>query len=200
MRTRRFASALLLGLLTAAACAKKVPVVKRPAPGLAMSEGVRLGSVMWPTAKTIIYCTQRVDDAARPVGVAGPCMRLEAGDAAATKILSWATLGRFDKSPPNHVPASLGGRCRIEIQQGQRNPALRSATLTWVTPTRREVLDDWMPTDENVAVEADAFTSEASFSPEGEWLAILHIAVGLGEGERVVQVASVRMMRIPACD
>jgi hypothetical protein len=196
--------ALIRALLVAAlailgfGCAKRVPP-PRPVK-FALSPAVRLGSVMWPNGKSIIYCTQRLDDFAHPIGVAGPCRRLEAGETTATKVLSWATLGRFERSPPNATPASLGGRCKLEIVQGQRIPALRSTTVTWVTPTRREVLDDWLPTDESASVEADAFTSEVTFAPEGEWLAILHVAIGLGDGERIIEVASGKMMKVPACE
>lgn len=155
---------------------------------------------MWPNGKSIIYCTQRIDDNAQPTGVAGPCLRLEAGEQNATKVISWATLGRFERSSPSTVPTSFGGRCKIELTQGQRIPSLRSATLTWVTPTKREVIDDWLPTDENAIVEADAFTTEATFAPEGEWFAILHVAVSLGDGERVVSVPSAKLLKVPACE
>jgi len=189
--------------LLAMSCAHKQPAVKRGPPLVVAAipkKRARLGAITWPTAKSAIYCTRRVDDEAQPVGVAGPCHRLEAGDPTPTKIISWATLGRFDTLLPDTTPASYGGRCHLEIEQGQRNPELRSARLIWVTPTKRVELDDWMPTDDAAAVEADGFTVEASFAPEGEWMAILHVAVGLGEGERVVQIAGAKLVKSPACE
>ena len=173
-------------------------VVPRHAPVPGPSH-VRLAAVMWPTRNAIITCTRRMDDDAHPVGVAGPCMRLEAGEPGPMKVVSWATLGRFDDDAPDRVPASFGGRCKLEITEGQRSP-LRETTITWVTPTKRVKLDDWMPTDDAAVIEADRFTLEATFAPEGEWLAILRVGVGIGEGERVVQVASARLIPTPACE
>jgi hypothetical protein len=186
--------------LTLASCAHEG--IPHPAPSKhAIPPGKeRLAAVMWPVAKAIIYCTRRLDDYAQPVGVAGPCWRLEAGDPEPSKTLSWSTLGRFETSPPDTTPASYGGRCHLEIEQGQRTPALKPARLTWVTPSGRKVLDDWMPTDDPDAIEADGYTIETTFAPEGEWMAILHVAVGLGDGERVVRVPHAKMIRVPACE
>jgi hypothetical protein len=158
----------------------------------------RLAAVMWPTAKSVIACTRRIDDQARPVGVAGPCAKLEAGENDAVKVISWATLGRFDDSAPDSAPASMAGRCRFEIEdaQGRQKPA----KLWWVTPTKRQELAAWTPGEEKGVAESDAFTIEVSLAPEGEWLAILRVAVGLGEGERIVQVASMNLTRVPACE
>ena len=190
---KRVAIAALLG-----GCAHPHVVVPKHAevPG---PSSVRLAAVMWPTRKAIITCTRRIDDQAHAVGVAGPCMRLEAGEPEPVKVVSWATLGRFDDDAPDHVPASFGGRCKLEIVPGQRTP-LRETTLTWVTPTKRVKLDDWMPSDDEAVIEADRFTIETSFAPEGEWLAILRVGVGLGDGERIVQVASAKLVATPACE
>jgi hypothetical protein len=165
----------------------------------AVGEHVRLAAVMWPTKTAIITCTRRLDDAAEPEGVAGPCHRLEVGETERVKVVSWATLGRFDDGPPDDVPKSFGGRCRLEITRGERNP-LHEATLTWVTPTKRVKLDDWMPSDDPETVEADQFTIETSFAPEGSWLAVLHVAIGLGEGERIVQIPHAEIIPVPACE
>lgn len=161
---------------------------------------LRLAAVMWPSATSIITCTRRLDDSARSVGVPGPCRKLEAGEPEPQKVLSWATLGRFDGSAPDAPPPSSGGRCHIELVKGQLGPSARPATATWVTPTRRESLDSWTPGAEPASVDMDAYTIETSLAPEGEWLAILRVAVGLGDGERVVEVARARLLRIPACD
>ena len=186
-------------LLFVAGCAHKTA---GPAPSQAAipDKKLRLAAVTWPTGTAVMYCTRRLDDFGKPVGVAGPCYRLEAGDEKPLKVLSWAALGRFETSSPDTAPSSLGGRCKIELVQGQRAPELVPARVTWVTPTRRQVLDDWMPTDDPAAIEADGFTVETSFAPEGEWMAILHVAVGLGEGERVVQVPSAKLLKVPACE
>lgn len=190
---------VLLSLLLAGCRHATHANVVKTAVAPAVGEHVRLAAVMWPTKKAVITCTRRIDDAAQPIGVPGPCKRLEAGETDPVKILSWATLGRFDDDAPDSVPKSFGGRCKLEIEPGQRQP-LREATLTWVTPTKRVKLDDWMPTDDAEAVEADQFTIESSFAPEGEWLAILHVAVGLGEGDRIIQVPGVKIVAVPACE
>jgi hypothetical protein len=184
--------------LALAACAPAAPAVKH-GPGLAASSAkLRLAAVMWPNGKSIIYCTRRLDDEAKPVGVAGPCRRLEAGETEAMKILSWATLGRFDQAAPDAVPATLGGRCHLEITQGQRARTPTPARIEWVTPSTRTTLEEWAPTGEQAAL-ADAFTLEASFAPEGEWMAILRVAVALGDGERVIEVPAARLIKVPAC-
>jgi hypothetical protein len=184
--------ALFVVVALVGGCAHTTPAVKR-GPGLAMEPKLRLAAVMWPNGHSAIYCTRRLDDYGKPVGVAGPCRRLEAGETDTVKILSWATLGRFDNTPPDAVPSSLGGRCTIEITQGKKDAP---ATLTWVTPSRREELDRWTLDPNSYA---DAFTSEASFAPEGEWMILLHVTVGLGDGERIIEVPSVRMIKVPAC-
>jgi hypothetical protein len=170
-----------------------------PPPNAMTSGHARLAAVMWPVAKAIIYCTRRLDDHAQPVGVAGPCFRLEAGDPDPVKTISWVTLGRFESSAPDATPASFGGRCHLEIAQGQRLPAPTPARLTWVGPSGKRVLEEWTPNDAE-AVDADAYTIEATFAPEGEWMAILHVSVGLGDGERIVRVASAKLIRVPACE
>jgi hypothetical protein len=191
----RSATALALVLT---ACGPAAPVVQHGPGPAASNPKLRLAAVMWPNGKSIIYCTRRLDDQGKPVGVAGPCRRLEAGESDATKILSWATLGRFDQAAPDAVPSNLGGRCHLEITQGQRGRALAPARIEWVTPSTRATLEAWAPAGDEAAL-ADAFTLEASFAPEGEWMAVLRVAVGLGDGERVVEVPSARLLRVPAC-
>ena len=191
--------AVLLALLSAGCRHATHANVVETAVAPPVGDHVRLAAVMWPTKKAVIACTRRVDDAAQPIGVPGPCKRLEAGEAEPVKILSWATLGRFDDDAPDAVPKSFGGRCHLEIVAGDRHP-LHEATLTWVTPTKRVKLDDWMPTDDAEPVEADRFTIETSFAPEGSWLAILHVAIGLGEGDRIIQVPGFKIVPVPACE
>jgi hypothetical protein len=184
-----------------ASCAHREPVHVTPAASApALPAKLRLGAIMWPTSKAVIFCTRRLDDFGKPVGVAGPCYRQEVGEPSALKILSWATLGRFDPTAPDATPTALGGRCRIEIEPGHRAPNPRPATLTWVTPTRRVTLEEWNAEGLPPTIDADVFTLEASFAPEGEWLAILRVAIELGDGERVIDAAGAQIVKIPACD
>lgn len=195
MKKLILAAALLAGCGTA-----RFGATQGPGAVSSRSGRVRLAAVMWPTGKSVIACTRRLDDQGRPVGVAGPCTKLEAGENDAVKVLSWATLGRFDDTPPDVGPASVNGRCRFEIEDAQKIPSLKAAKLWWVTPTKRQELAAWTPDAEKGVADSDAFTLEVSLAPEGEWLAILRVAVGLGEGERIVQVASMNLVRVPACE
>src|SRR5262249_35116460 len=127
------------------------------------------------------------DDGGAQVGVLGPCWRLVAGEAP-RKMLSWLNAGRPDDSAPNAVPWS---RCSVELKGD-----VQGATATLVTPTGRETLEDWKPSAE---VGGDLFGVELSFSPEGRWMALVRVAVHLGEGERIVEIPEVEIRPVPAC-
>ena len=114
-------------------------------PGLEVRK-TRLAAVMWPTAKSIISCTRRLDDGGNTVGVAGPCHRLEAGEAQPQKVLSWATLGRFDNTPPDTAPLAdqLHGqamslrrdaRRRIEERAARAAPKIQLVVALVLVPS-----------------------------------------------------------------
>jgi hypothetical protein len=65
-----------------------------------------------------------------------------------------------------------------------------------VTPTGREPLEDWKPEARSAA---DAYDVEVSFSPEGKWMAVVHVAIHLGDGERIIEIPSVDIRAVPAC-
>jgi hypothetical protein len=153
----------------------------------------RLAAVLWPTASGFIYCQRRVDDQANTVGVAGPCFRIDAGERESHRIVSWASLGRFDATPPNAGPWE---RCRIEIEDAQHGATVRPARVWLRTPTERTLLDEWTPEHER---SGDLYTTELSFAPEGQWMAVVHVALGVGDGERTVEVPSVAVRPVPAC-
>jgi hypothetical protein len=148
---------------------------------------VRLGWITWSDVNEVIYCTRRLDDAGGQIGVLGPCWQMTAGERP-KKILSWLNAGRPDQTPPNAVPWS---RCSVELKGDTQG-----ASAILVTPTTREVLEDWKP---EPSVGGDVYGLELSFSPEGQWLAVAHLAVHLGEGERIVEIPSVDIRTIPAC-
>ena len=52
-------------------------------------------------------------------------------------------------------------------------------------PTGREPIDDWKP---DATVGGDIFADELSFSPEGKWMAVAHLGIHLGEGERIIEI------------
>jgi hypothetical protein len=185
--------ALVLAALAALACgcvsSRGQRVRAAYAPGPARP---RLAAVMWPTASGFIYCQRRLDDDARPIGVAGPCFRMDAGERDPHRIVSWASLGRFDGTPPNAGPWD---RCHAELEDARPHEH-RPARAWLVTPTGRTLVEEWSPEPE---LTGDVFTLELSFAPEGQWMAVEHVMVGLGEGERTVEVTGVALRPVPAC-
>ena len=148
---------------------------------------VRLGWVTWSDVNEIVYCNQRLDDNAVRMGVLGPCWHEVAGEAP-KKMMSWLNAGRPDATPPNAVPWQ---RCSVELHGDSQH-----ATATLVSPTGRETLDEWRP---DATVGGDIFADELSFSPEGKWMAIAHLGIHLGEGERIIEIHDVAIRPIPAC-
>ena len=148
---------------------------------------LRLGWVTWSDVNEIVYCNQRLDDAGNRVGVLGPCWHQTAGEPP-KKMMSWLNAGRPDATPPNAVPWE---RCSVELRGDTQ-----AASATLLTPTSRELLDDWKP---DAQIGGDRFADELSFSPEGKWMAVVHVALHLGEGERIVEVPSVDIRPVPAC-
>jgi len=177
--------ALLLTLLVAAACKP----TRGPLTPLKSSTGqpMRLGWVTWSDVNELIYCNRRLDDDGQAVGVLGPCWRQVAGEPPRT-IMSWLNAGRPDASPPLAGPWD---RCAVEAKGDQNG-----AVATLLTPTSREPIEDWKP---DAKVGGDVYAVELSFSPEGKWMAVVHLAIHLGAGERIVEIPSVDIRAVPAC-
>lgn len=154
---------------------------------------VRLGWVTWPNADTMIYCNRRVDDQGNLVGVLGPCWRYEAGEPAPKKIMSWSNLGRPDSTPPAVGPWD---RCTLELEDARLVPTPSPARASLQSPTAKTPLDEWTP---DPKLTGDAYATEVSFSPEGKWMAVLHLSIGLGEGERTIEIADAKLAAVPAC-
>ena len=148
---------------------------------------MRLGWVTWSDVNEIVYCNQRLDDNGTRVGVLGPCWHEVAGEAP-KKMMSWLNAGRPDETPPNAVPWQ---RCSVELKGDTQ-----SASAIMHTPTSTETIDDWKP---DAKVGGDVYADELSFSPEGKWMAVVHLAIHLGDGERIVEIPSVDIRTIPAC-
>lgn len=161
----------------------------RPRAPLTTATGapLRLGWVTWSDVNEIVYCNQRLDDNGARVGVLGPCWQQAAGEPP-KKMLSWLNAGRPDDTSPNAVPWR---RCAVELA-GDRS----GATGTLLTPTGREPIDQWKP---DAGVGGDLFADELSFSPEGKWMAVAHLAIHLGEGERIIEIHDVVIKPVPAC-
>jgi hypothetical protein len=182
-----------------AGCAVQTPPVASavaPASSPSSSKGdpgkrVRLGWVAWADDKTLFACTRRVDDAGAPVGVLGPCAQYD--DAGRHAILSWANTEAPDRTRSDASP--LPG-CRVALEDAQLAPEPKPARAWLVAPSGRVLLDAWQP---EATLTADAYAVEPSFSPDGKLVAYVHVAVGLGEGERIVEVAGVKLAPAPSC-
>lgn len=148
---------------------------------------MRLGWVTWSDVNELIYCNRRLDDSGEQTGVLGPCWQELAGEHP-KKLFSWLNGGRPDETPPNAGPWQ---RCAVELKGDSKG-----ATATLLTPTGREAIEDWKPDSK---VGGDVYGLELSFSPEGKWMAVLHLGIHLGDGERIVEVSSVDIRTVPAC-
>jgi hypothetical protein len=154
---------------------------------------LRLGMVTWTREDRLVYCNRRLDDAGTPVGVSGPCFSLVAGAEEPHRIVAFSNAERADTSPPDAFPSD---KCRIELAAGRFAPDVAPARATLVGPSGRQLLDEWTPPPE---VQADAFQIEATVSPRGTWLALVRLAIGLGEGERTVEIAGASIRKTPPC-
>jgi hypothetical protein len=172
-------------MLALAACKSSPP----PRPPLRSSTGypMRLGWVTWSDVNELLYCNRRLDDEGQQVGVLGPCWRLTAGEQP-KRIMSWLNAGRPDASPPGGGPWD---RCHLETHGDSQG-----AWIKLVTPTSKDSIDDWKP---DAKVGGDLYATELSFSPEGKWMAVVHLAVHLGDGERIIEIPSVDIRSVPAC-
>jgi hypothetical protein len=181
-------TSLWLGLLLAlGAGGCKRPLSARPPLKSSTGQPFRLGWVTWSDVDELLYCNRRIDDNGEQVGVLGPCFRLAAGERP-KQIMSWLNAGRPDATPPLAGPWD---RCTLE-HKGDSN----GAQLTLVTPTKKEPLEDWQPDSK---VGGDAYAVEVSFSPEGKWMAVVHVAIHLGDGERIIEIPFVDIRPVPAC-
>jgi hypothetical protein len=104
------------------------------------------------------------------------------------QMLSWLNAGRPDATPPNATPWD---RCSVELHGDTQG-----ASAIMHTPTGTEPIDEWKP---DAKTGGDVFADELSFSPEGRWMAVVHLAIHLGEGERIIEIPSVDIRTIPAC-
>ena len=104
-----------------------------------------------------------------------------------------------DTSRPGTGPTACPGTS-VQFEDMTGDPGLPptvAARAILVGPgEQRLVLDAWRPP---LSVDGDYFAVETSFSPEGKRLAIVHSAVGRGEGEQAVDVISVELRPMPTC-
>ncbi len=156
----------------------------------------RMAWVSWPDANGFIFCTRRIDNAGNPVGVNGPCWRLDAGETEAKKVFAWAAVGGADSSPANGYPPAWSDRCHFEIERSRLGSKPTPARIWMITPTARELLSEWTPEPTR---EEKVFALEPSFSPEGKWMAISRVTLKQEEGQRVIEVDAAELREVPAC-
>ncbi|MCU1278152.1 MAG: hypothetical protein JWM53_1698 [bacterium] len=182
MRLRAVA-ALAFALVAGCAAPRPRPPLKTPT-----GAPMRLGWVTWSDVNEIVYCNQRLDDNGNRIGVLGPCWHLAAGESP-KKMMSWLNAGRADDTSPLAVPWQQ--RCSVELKGDTQG-----ASATLVSPTGREPIDEWKP---DAKTGGDLYAVELSFSPEGKWMAVAHLGVHLGEGERIIEIHGVEIRAVPAC-
>ena len=179
-------------LLALAGCATQVPSVNEPiATGRDAGKRVRLGWVSWLDDQTLFACNRRVDDSGQSVGVMGPCARFDAEGRHG--VMSWGNTELPDRTRSD---ASPGPRCKIELEDAQLLPTPKPARVFVTVGGERKLLDEWKP---DKAMSGDAFAIEPSFSPDGKTVAYVHVAIGLGEGERIVEIPDARLAPAPEC-
>jgi len=188
-------------LVLAAALAGCAPQVTAPAAGpIAATQKnsnpgrrARLGWITWQDDSSVIYCNRRVDDAGGSVGVLGPCWQLGA-DGNAKKLVSWLNSEQPDKSNSDATPQAA---CAIEQEDAQLPPSPKPARAWLTAKSGRTQLDEWTP--DHAKLQADAYSIEPCFSPDGKLIALLHLAVGLGEGVRTIEIAGASLRPAPDC-
>jgi hypothetical protein len=163
----------------------------RGAVRLQVAAGTRLGWVVWSDPNTLVSCAHRVDDSGGIIGDPGPCKMNVAGEG--SKPVAAPAVGRMDSTSPQKTPDA---RCSIELVPAHLTPPAAPARAYWQTPSGRELIAEWNP---EAKLEADQYQLETAISPEGQWMAIIYLAIGRGEGELRVDIPRVELRAIPAC-
>jgi hypothetical protein len=152
----------------------------------------RLGWVAWDDDKTLVFCNRRVDDQGRGLGVLGPCKKVTP-DKTPKLLVSWLNIDTPDRTAADAGPWA---QCSLELEDAKLVPPATPAKLWLVTPTGKRELEAWPP---EANLTADAYQYEVSFSPDGAWMAVLRLAIGLGEGERTIELVGAKLHPVPKC-
>jgi hypothetical protein len=160
-----------------------------PSPQKPQPHSLRFAWSAWNNDTTLFYCNRRLDDQGNQVGVIGPCFKIKENDTP-HRLVAFTNVNRPETTPPNAAPKG----CTIEIEDAQLVPEKKPARAWLVTASGKQPLEEWLPDSEG-----DVFVVETTPSPDGKLLGILRVAVGLGEGERTIEVPSARVIAMPAC-
>ena len=98
----------------------------------------------------------------------------------------------FQAGAEGAVPAP----CRVYYEDISGDPAAPPARASLVGPGGRQLLDEWRVPRE---VDGDYFAVEIRVSPDGKRIAVLHVSVGIGDGDRLVRVESAEVRPAPPC-
>jgi hypothetical protein len=163
----------------------------QPAPEKPRAHDLRFGWTAWNSDSTLFYCNRRLDDNGNPIGVTGPCFKVRADDPNPHRLVAFLNVNQAEKTPPNAAPPG----CRIELEDAQLVPQKKPARAWLVGHAGKKLLEEWLPD-----AEGDVFVVETTPSPDGKLLGILRVAIGIGEGERTVEIAGARVIPAPSCN
>ena len=172
-------------------CASQAPRVE-VARAVGRNAKARLGWLTRDDPDTLVTCNRRVDDQGNGVGILGPCAKVGT-DGVSHTIVSWTNAEHPDTSAADAGPWH---GCWLELDDAQLVPRETPARAWFVTPGEKRLLEEWHP---EPTLTADQYRLEASISPEHKWLALAHLAIGLGEGERIVEIPAARLLPLPDC-
>ncbi len=161
-----------------------------PAPQKPQAHSKRFGWSAWNSDTTLFYCNRRLDDFGGQIGVTGPCFKVKADDPSSHRLVAFTNVNQADTAAPNEAPPG----CKVELDDAVLVPQKLPARAWLVGAKGRTLLEEWLPDSEG-----DLFVVETTPSPDGKLLGILRVAVGLGEGERTVEVVGARVIAAPAC-
>jgi hypothetical protein len=122
----------------------------------------------------------------------GPCLVVPRPGERAVAVPAPPPDYRDDTTPFDRAP----GGCHLRFDDAPGDPGAPAARATLVGAAAATPLDAWSP---ERTVDGDYFAIEASFSPDGKWLALVHVAVGIGEDERRVDVVGAEVRAAPGC-
>ncbi len=173
-------------------------------PPVALPDGgvrhtARLALVAWK-GSTVGACGRRTRELGERGAIKGCVVVAEPGQPAAP--LDWTSERGFveDRSP---VDAAAGDRaakgsggCRVLLEDAPGDPGAPPARATLLSPTGRTPLDAWSPPS---TVDGDRFAIETSLSPDGRRLALVHTAIGVGDGDLLIEVVSLELRDAPIC-
>jgi hypothetical protein len=160
-----------------------------PSPQKPQPHSLRFAWTAWNNDTTLFYCNRRLDDSGNQIGVLGPCYKVILDDRP-RMLAAFTNVNRPETTPPNTGPKG----CTIELEDAQLYPEKKPARVWLVGKEGKQQLEEWLPDSEG-----DVFVLETTLSPDGKLLGILRVAVGLGEGERAIQVAGARVIAAPSC-